>query len=58
MGTTAVSQSFTLQNGTVTSMTPYQTTSAGGLAPQTAITVTGDAFTYTLPAQSITTFVQ
>jgi len=53
-----VSQSFTLQNGTVTSMTPYQSTSAAGLVPQSAIAVTGDAFTYTLPAQSITTFVQ
>jgi glucuronoarabinoxylan endo-1,4-beta-xylanase len=63
MDTVAVSQSFTLQNGTVTSMTPYQTTattaaSGTGLAPQTAVTVTNGQFTYTLPAQSVTTFVQ
>jgi glucuronoarabinoxylan endo-1,4-beta-xylanase len=62
MGTTAVSQSFTLQNGAITSMTPYQTTSTAttgtGLVPQSAVTVTNNAFSYTLPAQSITTFVQ
>jgi glucuronoarabinoxylan endo-1,4-beta-xylanase len=57
-GTSAVSQSFTIKNATVTTLTPYQTTSGGGLAPQSAITVTGGAFTYALPAQSITTFVQ
>lgn len=56
--TTAVNQPFTIQNGTVTSLTPYQTTASGGLAPQSAITVSGDTFTYNLPAQSITTFVQ
>jgi O-glycosyl hydrolase len=62
MDTIAVNQSFTLQSGTVTSMTPYLTTSTAtagtGLAPQTPITVTNNAFTYTLPAQSVTTFVQ
>jgi O-glycosyl hydrolase len=57
-GSSAVDQPFTIQNATVTSMTPYQSTSSGGLAPQSAITVTGGAFTYALPAQSITTFVQ
>ncbi len=54
----AVSQPFTINNATVTTVTPYETTSAGGLMPQSAITVSGGAFTYTLPAQSITTFVQ
>jgi O-glycosyl hydrolase len=62
MDTIAVNQSFTLQNGTVNSMTPYQTTSTAttgtGLAPQTPITVTNNEFTYTLPAQSVTTFVK
>lgn len=58
--TTAVNQPFTIQNGTVTTLTPYETsaTTTGGLVPQSAITVSGNAFTYTLPAQSITTFVQ
>jgi O-glycosyl hydrolase len=54
----AVSESFSIENAGVTSLTPYQTTSSGGLAQQTAITVTGGQFTYMLPAQSITTFVQ
>jgi glucuronoarabinoxylan endo-1,4-beta-xylanase len=55
-----VNQPFTIQNGTVTTLTPYETsaTTTGGLVPQSAITVSGNAFTYTLPAQSITTFVQ
>jgi O-glycosyl hydrolase len=42
----------------VTSLTPYQSTSSAGLAAQTAVTVTGGQFNYTLPAQSIVTFVQ
>jgi O-glycosyl hydrolase len=49
---------FTLNSGTATSLTPYETTAAGGLTPQTAVSVTGGQFTYTLPAQSIVTFVQ
>ncbi len=56
--TTAESFSFTLNNGSVTSVTPYQTTSAGGLAAQSAVSVTSGKFNYTLPAQSVTTFVQ
>jgi O-glycosyl hydrolase len=53
-----VSESFTTQNGTVTTLTPYQTTASGGLAQQSAVSVSSGAFTYLLPAQSITTFVQ
>jgi len=49
---------FVIQNQTVTSVTPYQTTSGGGLAPLTPIAVTSGEFTGVLPAQSITTFVQ
>ncbi len=45
-------------DATVTSLTPYQSTSSAGLAAQTAVTVTGGQFNYTLPAQSIVTFVQ
>lgn len=56
--TSATSIAFTIQNATVSSMTPYQTTSGGGLAAQSAVSVSGGAFTYSLPAQSITTFVQ
>jgi glucuronoarabinoxylan endo-1,4-beta-xylanase len=58
----AVDQSFTIQNATdtITSMTAWQSTSTGGLQQQsTAVTVSaGGQFTYTLPAQRITTFVQ
>jgi O-glycosyl hydrolase len=50
--------SFTLNNGTVTSLTPYQSDTAAGLVPQPAVTVTAGQFTYSLPATSITTFVQ
>ena len=56
--TSPVSQPFTLANGAVTSLTPYQTTSSGGLMQQSAISVTGGQFTHTLPAQSIVTFVE
>ena len=57
--TTSQSLGFVLNNGSgVTSLTPYQSTSAAGLAAQTAVTVTGGQFNYTLPAQSIVTFVQ
>jgi glucuronoarabinoxylan endo-1,4-beta-xylanase len=56
-GSAALNQTFHLQNATVTSMTPWQTTSGGGLQQQSAVTVSGGSFTYSLPAQSITTFV-
>ncbi len=53
----AVSFPVSLENLTVSSVTPYQTTSAGGLQQQSAVTVTNGSFTYTLPGQSIVTFV-
>jgi O-glycosyl hydrolase len=56
--TTAETLSFALSNGTVTSMTPYESTATSSLAAQTAVSVAGGQFTYTLPAQSIVTFVQ
>ncbi len=61
--TTSESLSFALDvNGnptsSVTSMTPWQSTSAAGLAAQAAVTVSGGQFDYTLPAQSIVTFYQ
>jgi len=57
LGTSSVSQSFTLANATLSSLTPIQTTAGGSLATQSPVTVTQGAFTYTLPAQSITTFI-
>jgi glucuronoarabinoxylan endo-1,4-beta-xylanase len=56
--TTAETLPFALSNGTVTSMTPYESTATSSLAAQTAVSVTGGQFSYTLPAQSIVTFVQ
>ncbi len=56
--TSSETLSFTLNNGNVTSVTPYQSTSAAGLAAQSAVPVTNGQFSYTLPAQSIVTFVQ
>jgi glucuronoarabinoxylan endo-1,4-beta-xylanase len=56
--TTASSETFTLTNSTATSLTPYQSTSSAGWAAQSAVSVSGGQFTYTLPAQSITTFYQ
>ena len=48
---------FATSGETFTSVTPYETSASGMLAQQTAIGVSGGSFTYTLPAQSITTFV-
>jgi O-glycosyl hydrolase len=59
-GTTVRNINFTLSDAptTISSMTPYLTTSAGGLIPQSAVTVSGGELNYTMPAQSIITFVQ
>jgi hypothetical protein len=46
-----------ISGATVTSFTPYQTTATESMAELSPISVSGDAFTYSLPAQSITTFV-
>ncbi len=48
---------FATSGETFTSVTPYQTSASGMLVQQPAVSVTGGSFTYTLPAQSITTFV-
>jgi glucuronoarabinoxylan endo-1,4-beta-xylanase len=59
VNSTSESLSFTLNNGSsVTSLTPYQSTSSAGLAAQSAVPVSSGQFSYTLPAQSIVTFVQ
>jgi glucuronoarabinoxylan endo-1,4-beta-xylanase len=56
--TTAVSLPIQINNQTVTSLTPYQTTSSASVEQLSAITVSGNEFTATLPAQSITTYIQ
>jgi O-glycosyl hydrolase len=62
INTTATVQnmSFTLSDAPtgIFSMTPTQSTSAAGLVTESAVTVVAGQFTYTLPAGSITTFVQ
>jgi len=60
VNSTASSVSLPIQilNQTVTSMTPYQTTSSASVSQLSAVTVTNNVLTATLPAQSITTYVQ
>jgi glucuronoarabinoxylan endo-1,4-beta-xylanase len=47
-----------IANQAVTSMTPYQTTSSSSVSQLSPVTVTNNEFSATLPAQSITTYVQ
>jgi glucuronoarabinoxylan endo-1,4-beta-xylanase len=53
----ASSVTFNLTGSTASSFTPHQTSASAQLAQLSAVSVSGDAFTYSLPAQSITTFV-
>jgi glucuronoarabinoxylan endo-1,4-beta-xylanase len=57
-GNVPIIESFTLTNaGPVGQVTPWITSSNLSLAQQTAVTVAGQSFTYSLPAMSIVTFV-
>ena len=49
--------SFPITGATLTSVTPYQTSAFNQLAELSAVGVSNDTFTYSLPGQSITTFV-
>jgi glucuronoarabinoxylan endo-1,4-beta-xylanase len=53
----ASSVTFGLTGSTATSFTPHQTSATAQLAQLSAVSVSGNSFTYSLPAQSITTFV-
>ena len=53
----ASSISFPITGATLTSVTPYQTSISNQLAELSAVNVSNDSFTYSLPGQSITTFV-
>lgn len=58
-GTTSVSQTFTIQNATgVNSFLVNRTSSSQNMASISTATVANNTFTYTLPAQSVTTFHQ
>jgi hypothetical protein len=48
---------FSMSGATLTSMTPYQTSASYQLTQLGAVGVSNNSFTYTLPGQSITTFV-
>jgi glucuronoarabinoxylan endo-1,4-beta-xylanase len=53
-----VSQQFTLANAPkFSSVTPTTTSASLSMSDQASVTVSNNAFTYTLPANSITTFV-
>jgi glucuronoarabinoxylan endo-1,4-beta-xylanase len=58
LGSSPIDQAFTIQNAAVTSLVPYQTSPSESLAQLDAASVSNGSFTYTLPGQSITTFVQ
>jgi len=54
----AISQGFALTNApTFTSVTPYITSASLSLLAQPTVTLSANAFTYTLPPESVTTFV-
>jgi glucuronoarabinoxylan endo-1,4-beta-xylanase len=55
--TSSIQQIFTLSGLSANSLTPWITSSSLNLASQSSVSVLGSNFTYTLPAQSITTFV-
>ncbi len=51
-------QQFVLHNGTVGSVTPYITSLTNDLSKRPDVSVVGNAFTYSLPGESVVTFVQ
>jgi glucuronoarabinoxylan endo-1,4-beta-xylanase len=56
--TSAVTMPIVMENQTVASMTPYQTTASVSVSALSPIAVTNNEFSATLPAMSITTYVQ
>jgi glucuronoarabinoxylan endo-1,4-beta-xylanase len=53
----SISQTFTIPNGTVTTFTPYVTSSTKNCDQETDIIVLSENFTATLDSLSVTTFV-
>lgn len=51
-------QKFFFQGGSISSVTPYTTSQSQNLLAGQSLAVAGNSFTYTLPRQSITTFVE
>ncbi len=56
-GTSAISESFILQNASATSVSSWITDSSRNLAAGAPISLANQTFTAVLPAQSVTTFV-
>lgn len=55
--TSQTSQTFSLSGApTFASVTPIITSSSSNLVPESSVSVSGNAFTYSLPAQSVVTF--
>ena len=54
---TPITQTFSLQNGTVTKFTPYVTSETKNCAKGNSVVVTNGNFTFTLEDGSVTTFV-
>jgi glucuronoarabinoxylan endo-1,4-beta-xylanase len=57
-GSSSVSQTFAIQNGTVASMTPHITSSSKSNSNESSVNLSNNSFVYALPAQSVITFVQ
>jgi glucuronoarabinoxylan endo-1,4-beta-xylanase len=56
-GRSDVSQTFVLSGATVSEVVPWVTSSSLALAEQPAVVLDGAAFSFSLPASSVTTFV-
>ena len=57
-GAGSVNQQINIANGSVSSVTPYRTSSSQNMAQLGNIALSGNSFTTSLPGQSVTTFVQ
>ena len=57
LGAVDATQTFSISNATVNAVAPWLSSSTASLAAQPVIAVSGGAFTATLPAGSVTTFV-
>jgi glucuronoarabinoxylan endo-1,4-beta-xylanase len=53
----SASVTFNLQSLSASTVTPYVTSSQGGLMQQSAVGITNNSFNFTMPGQSIVTFV-
>ena len=57
-GGNTVKQKITIQDATITDVVPYTTTELKNAEQGAKITASGNSFSYTLPSNSITTFVE